>query len=199
MTLREYQERYPKLLGQDCLAKIYVEGKGICMSLTFSLLNSAILGGTFSTIGLILNRQFGGVVTKRIEQYFPQSAWALGGMLFVLNAALFSIFSLIALKSISTALSVGPFIMAISVIGWTQIGNCSGNVASRLKTGFIAGSFYLVVFTFSLIKLLTLEQQFPGNDNFMTALGFMLIGLITGTAALTCILLILFSKKVSKA
>jgi uncharacterized membrane protein len=169
------------------------------MSLTFSLLNSAILGGTFSTIGLILNRQFGGVVTKRIEQYFPQSAWALGGMLFVLNTALFSIFSLIALKSISTALSVGPFIMAISVIGWTQIGNCSGNVASRLKTGFIAGSFYLVVFTFSLIKLLTLEQQFPGNDNFMTALGFMLIGLITGTAALTCILLILFSKKVSKA
>jgi hypothetical protein len=57
----------------------------------------------------------------------------------------------------------------------------------------------LVVFTFSLIKLLTLEQQFPGNDNFMTALGFMLIGLITGTAALICILLILFSKNVSKA
>ncbi len=127
-----------------------------------------------------------------------RNPWLMGVLLFGLNLFLFSATALILY---GMTFMMIPFIhlvvmasaTASSVLAWQSIVySRDWGKGERLKVGMVGSSFYLFLFLFILYKWVTYVPRYPGEDEFMSAIGYFMAELVTGMAFVICFVMIVF-------
>lgn len=129
-----------------------------------------------------------------------RNPWLGGLFLFVLNAMLFG-GTLLALY-ITTRFFI-PYVhmiimlvaVLLSVYMWSILGKAwQGGRGERFKMGIVGGSFYLLLALLCTYGLITLEPTYPGEDTFMSAIGFIFGIVVTTVAFVVCLMFTGFSR-----
>ncbi|MCA1055674.1 hypothetical protein LCM10_11820 [Rossellomorea aquimaris] len=129
------------------------------------------------------------------------SPWLVGLFLFAVNVVLFGVtglvlfgLSLLMIPFLHLFIMLGAVI--ISILVWMSIATSrSWKKWDRLKIGFVGSSFYLILTIFFFYQWASVEPRFPGDDTFMTALGFMVVAVVTAVAFVTCFSMLFFTKR----
>lgn len=137
------------------------------------------------------------------KRYTSTKPWKAGGLLFLINALLFSgvigmLFALmyfpIPIPFLHLFLMVGGVMASIYV--WAAFNRAwEGTKQGRFITGITGSSFYLGITVFFIYRYATLEPAFEGDDLFMAAFGLMIAFTVTTVAFITCFIFTAFSAK----
>ncbi|GKV66188.1 MULTISPECIES: hypothetical protein [Sporosarcina] len=126
--------------------------------------------------------------------WFQHAGWS-GLFLFLLNALLFGIAGLSLYGT--TYLSV-PFlhlvIMLLAVIAslycWISIGHADiKDRKGRLFMAVLGSSFYFLLCSGCVYRMLTLSADSPEQDQFMAFIGLLMISIVTLTAWIACLII----------
>lgn len=130
-------------------------------------------------------------LVRRIRWSFAANSLLLGVGVFLFNAILYAI-TMFAYFNITRALMMyAPLAVILSIIGWVAVAECwHGSKTERYKLALIGSSFYWLLTGYVLFRRITLQPSYPGDDLFMAALALDLAIVITGTAALSCTLIL---------
>jgi hypothetical protein len=130
-----------------------------------------------------------------------QSHWKAGLFLFISNALLLSatlliLYSLLFINIPYIHLVIMFLATAFSIRLWLNMKLAwKGAEKGRLKVGLIGSSFYLFLFIFFFYQFAAAESEFPGDDPFMPAIGFLFGMIVAATAGISCLSVISISSQ----
>jgi hypothetical protein len=122
------------------------------------------------------------------------SHWKARGILFGVNALLFSCTILIGISYLLIPylhifIMIGAVI--VSLIVWIKFARSwSGSKLNQWKFALIGSSFYVVMIIFFSYWYVTLEPSYPGEDLFMAGIGLMMAIFVSFVAFLTCLIVV---------
>lgn len=137
------------------------------------------------------------IVSLNKHNWF-QNPWLIGAFLFGVNLLLFGATGLILygitfmmIPYVHLVIMVGAVVS--SIIVWQSIVYARDwGKGERLKAGLVGSGFYLLLFLFILYKWVTYVPQYPGEDEFMSTIGFFIGELVTGMAFIICLVIMVF-------
>lgn len=135
---------------------------------------------------------------------FSHNPWRFGLLVALGNLIIFG--SVIVMYLLAIVINLGILILLIAIIGivasiwyWIQIGvTWSGTTRDRVIMSLIGSVFYWLLLITFMYMYLTLTPQFEGDDTFMAAIGLFIGMIISITAALCNISIILYCGKVKE-
>lgn len=170
-----------------------------------SFLFFAIIGITLLLILFKKNPALEGSAANRMIVNLLSNAswfqihWKAGLFLFFSNALLFSatlliLYVLLFINIPYLHLVIMFLATAFSIRLWLNMKLAwQGAKKGRLKVGLIGSSFYLFLFIFFLYQFAAAESEFPGDDPFMRAIGFLFGMIVAATAGISCLSVISIS------
>ncbi len=139
---------------------------------------------------------FGTLQLDSEKHKWLNSHWKAGGILFGVNALLFSCtililigLSYLLIPYLHIFIMIGAVI--ISLIVWIKFARSwSGSKLNQWKFALIGSSFYAVMIIFFSYWYVTLEPSYPGEDLFMAGIGLMMAIFVSFVAFLTCLIVV---------
>lgn len=134
--------------------------------------------------------------------WFQHAGWS-GLFLFLLNALLFGTAGLLLYGSTYLLIPfLHLFIMLLAVIVslfcWISIVLADNkNKKGRLLMAMLGSSFYLLLFSFSVYRMLILPADNPEQDQFMAFIGLLMISIVTLTAWIACLVITAGTRRAS--
>ncbi|MCA1060641.1 hypothetical protein LCL96_17025 [Rossellomorea aquimaris] len=137
-------------------------------------------------------------ITSLDKYEWFQNPWLIGVFLFVINLILFGTTALVLygitylmIPYIHLVIMVAATVTSILV--WQSLVYAREWMkGERWKAGMTGSSFYLLLFLYILYEWNTYVPIYPGEDEFMSSLGFFIGELVTGMAFLICFVMVVF-------
>lgn len=189
LTLNSMKELEPQKFN-------YIGDKNVIFLVLLIGLTAVVLFTIFINKRAMISFSESNPFMQKINSWgWVQNPWFCGTVVFLLNGIIFSF--ILALFFLGAYILLLPLLgIGLSFMLWfaaKQVFREGG--LSRYVMSLLGSSFYLILAVYFMIRLITLEPQYEGEDTFMAALGLLIATIITSTAFVIGFITLLLPKR----